>query len=118
MDRRRLLATAIAAAALPALGLPATTASAATWDATVDTLDAFTDTLIPGAKRFPGDTAVAGAADGPGGADAGFISLITDPRTGLAPFLDAITATLNTRTGQQSSPTCMGRRTPTVMCGR
>ncbi|QGN50860.1 regulator [Micromonospora sp. WMMC415] len=64
---------------------------------TVDTLDAFTDTLIPGAKRFPGDVAVAGVATGPGGADAGFLTLLTDPRVGARPLLPAVAALLNAR---------------------
>lgn len=98
MNRRLLLATALSAAALPAASLAATgsaAAAASSW--TVDTLDAFTDTLIPGAKRYPGDTAVAGAATGPGGAHAGYLTLLTDPRTGLAPLLGAIADLLNAR---------------------
>ncbi|MFC7247505.1 DUF5987 family protein [Catellatospora aurea] len=89
------MAALLAAVASPA-GIPASPAHA-TWSSTIDTLTAFTDTLIPGAKRFPGDTAVAGEAPGPGGADSGFIALLTDQRTGTGPFLDAIATTLNTR---------------------
>ncbi|MCX2184999.1 regulator [Streptomyces sp. SKN60] len=64
---------------------------------TRDTLDAFTDTLIPGTKRYAGDTAVAGAAPGPGGADAGFTDLLLHPALALAPVLPGIATVLNTR---------------------
>lgn len=96
MNRRWLLAAAFTGAALPLLGVAARPAAAVP-ASTADTLDAFTDTLIPGAKRFPGDVAVAGVAPGPGGADAGFLTLLTDPRAGARPLLPVVAALLNTR---------------------
>ena len=35
------------------------------------TLEAFADTILPGEKRTPDDTAVAGVSDGPGAVAAG-----------------------------------------------
>ncbi|MGN9778099.1 DUF5987 family protein [Micromonospora sp. H33] len=96
MNRRWLLTAALTGTALPLLGGAARSAAALP-ASTVDTLDAFTDTLIPGAKRFPGDVAVAGVAAGPGGADAGFLTLLTDPRAGARPLLPAIATLLNAR---------------------
>lgn len=63
----------------------------------VPTLEAFADTLIPGAKRAPGDRAIAGAAPGPGGVQAGALALMAFPPAGVAPTLPALAAGMNAR---------------------
>jgi len=57
----------------------------------VPTLEAFADTLIPGAKRFPTDRAIAGAAPSAGGVQAGALALMALP---------ALAAGLNARVVQ------------------
>jgi hypothetical protein len=42
---------------------------------TVETIEAFADTIIPGQKRFPADRAIAGAVRGPGGVQAGAVDM-------------------------------------------
>jgi len=59
------------------------------------TLEAFADTFVPGAKREPGDIAVAGAAAGPGAVAAGAIELLETPATGIASDLDDLAHGLN-----------------------
>lgn len=59
------------------------------------TLEAFADTIIPGAKRFPGDRAVAGASDTPGAVEAGAIELLETPATGVAAGLEPLSQALN-----------------------
>ncbi|GAB7045923.1 DUF5987 family protein [Catenuloplanes indicus JCM 9534] len=59
------------------------------------TIEAFADTIIPGEKRFPGDRAVAGAAEGGGAVAAGALRLLTDPAGGIAPALDSLAVALN-----------------------
>ncbi|MFI5845716.1 DUF5987 family protein [Catenuloplanes sp. NPDC051500] len=59
------------------------------------TIEAFADTIIPGEKRFPGDRAVAGAAEGGGAVAAGALVLLRDPAGGLAPALDSLAVSLN-----------------------
>lgn len=61
------------------------------------TLEAYADTIVPGAKRYAGDLAVAGAADGPGAVDAGALSLLAYPDFGLAPLLPALAVAMNAR---------------------
>jgi len=63
--------------------------------ATRSTLDAFADTMIPGAKRYPGDAAVAGVTSGPGGAHAGFVELMLLPELGVAALLPGFAAVLD-----------------------
>lgn len=95
MRRRHLLGMALAAAAAAA-GVVAHPGPAHALDSwTIETLEAFADTHIPGAKRFASDRAVAGAATGPGGAHAGFIALLTQPELGLTALLPGIAITLN-----------------------
>ena len=73
VTRRELLQIAAAAAAAWKAGpwlvrAPAAFAQTPPGDpATVATLEAFADTLIPGEKRSPDDRAIAGAAPGRGG---------------------------------------------------
>jgi hypothetical protein len=59
------------------------------------TLEAFADTIIPGAKRFPGDRAVAGASDTPGAVEAGALELLATPATGIAAGLEPLSQALN-----------------------
>ena len=51
------------------------------------TLEAFADTILPGEKRTPDDTAVAGVSDGPGAVAAGALELLCTPATGLTESL-------------------------------
>ncbi|MFC0626024.1 DUF5987 family protein [Kribbella deserti] len=96
MYRRSFLTAALGAAVAAAVPTPAMSLTT-TWSWTVQTLEAFTDTLIPGAKRYPGDIAVAGSAPGPGGADAGYLALLTDPAVGTSHLLGTVAGLLNVR---------------------
>ena len=103
LDRRTALkALAWAAAALSAGQLPAAASQTAAAEAgsggwTVQTMEAFADTLIPGERRFAGDFAIAGAVSGPGAVQAGVIKTLTSPELPLAPLLPDIAALLNAR---------------------
>lgn len=103
LSRRRLLRVAAAAAAtwvaapwLPSLAdagdgaTPLGTSS----DPETTTLEAFSDTLIPGQKRFDGDYAVAGVVKGPGAVQAGAIAMMTFPPAGISDALPAFAAGL------------------------
>jgi hypothetical protein len=59
------------------------------------TLEAFADTIIPGAKRFPDDRAVAGVAAGGGAVAAGALELLETPATGVTAGLDYLAQALN-----------------------
>ena len=59
------------------------------------TLEAFADTIIPGAKRHDSDRAVAGASAGGGAVEAGALALMESPEGGLAPALDDLARALN-----------------------
>lgn len=59
------------------------------------TLEAFADTIVPGEKRFSGDTAIAGAAAGGGAVASGAIELLEWSATGVTPMLDELARTLN-----------------------
>ncbi|MDI1461472.1 DUF5987 family protein [Catellatospora sp. KI3] len=59
------------------------------------TLEAFADTIIPGAKRSPDDHAIAGAAEGGGAVAAGALTLLEDPAGGLAHSLEGLADLLN-----------------------
>jgi hypothetical protein len=63
----------------------------------VPTLEAFADTLIPGAKRAPTDRALAGAAAGPGAVQAGAVDLMRFRPAGVADVLPGFAAALNAR---------------------
>ncbi|MGW1726819.1 DUF5987 family protein [Streptomyces sp. NPDC002306] len=107
IDRRAVLKALVATSgALSALPFPAVAraagadtaaaaAAAASW--TVQTMEAFADTLIPGERRFTGDLAIAGAVTGPGAVQAGVVSILTSPELPLAPVLPEIAALLNAR---------------------
>ncbi|MEU1280047.1 DUF5987 family protein [Streptomyces sp. NPDC005805] len=97
-SRRRVLTLAaagsvVAWAATATAGPPASAISPA-W--TTQTLEAFADTVVPGARRHAGDRAVAGAVQGPGAVQAGAIDLLRSPALPLAPLLPGIGALLNT----------------------
>ncbi|GAA4690321.1 DUF5987 family protein [Phytohabitans rumicis] len=59
------------------------------------TIEAYADTVVPGAKRSPDDRAVAGAALGGGAVAAGAVELLEQPGGGLAEALDSMVYTLN-----------------------
>ena len=101
LDRRQLLRLGFAAAAAWQLQPWSVHASAApdlgplsAADVAM-TLEAFSDTLIPGQKRDRADRAVAGAVRGPGAVQAGALALMQFPALGLAPGLPALSAMLN-----------------------
>jgi enediyne biosynthesis protein E8 len=59
------------------------------------TLEAFADTIIPGARRSPDDRAIAGVSDDGGAVAAGAIELLETPATGVTAGLDSLAANLN-----------------------
>ncbi|MGY0071937.1 DUF5987 family protein (plasmid) [Streptomyces sp. QTS137] len=61
----------------------------------VSTLEAFADTIVPGAKRYEGDRAVAGVVPGPGAVAAGALELLQTAATGLSDSLDDFADALN-----------------------
>lgn len=63
--------------------------------ATMLTLEAFADTMVPGEPRFPGDVAIPGAAPGPSGAVTGVVAALLMPEIGLAGGLADIVALIN-----------------------
>lgn len=100
LSRRRLLQIASAAAlTLPLSALRPPSAAAAplpsSADVTTLTLEAWSDTMIPGAKRSPADRAIAGATSGPGAVQAGAVDLMQFGPVGLAPALPALAAGLD-----------------------
>ena len=99
LGRRELLRIAAAAAAAWRAGwlvLPARAQTLPVDPLTVATLEAFADTLIPGAKRSPADRAIAGAAPGPSAVQAGALDLMNFPAAGTGPALGPLAALLNT----------------------
>lgn len=62
---------------------------------TVQTLEAFADTIVPGNKRFPGDRAIAGVCADAGAVQAGALALLQEPAGGLAPWLTGLALMLN-----------------------
>lgn len=101
LSRRRLLQIAsLAALTLPLAELATRPADAAPLplpaaDPMTQTLEAWSDTMIPGEKRSAGDRAIAGAAPGPGAVQAGAIALMNFPPVGLASALPGLAAGLN-----------------------
>ncbi|WP_219632498.1 DUF5987 family protein [Haloechinothrix aidingensis] len=59
------------------------------------TLEAFADTIVPGAKRRPGDTAVAGVSGSDGAVAAGALELLYTPATGVTAGLADASRALN-----------------------
>ncbi|MCP9211363.1 DUF5987 family protein [Streptomyces sp. NEAU-Y11] len=101
--RRTILSALTATVALLAAGqLPPAVSGAVAAETgatgwTVQTMEAFADTLIPGERRSSGDRAIAGAVTGPGAVQAGVIQTLTSPELPLAPLLPEIAALLNAR---------------------
>ncbi len=102
LSRRQLLQ--VIAAGVAAVPLLESSASALPVRSGVDpsdplwvraTMEAWSDTIVPGEHRFPGDRAVAGAAPGPGAVQAGAWTLLNDPEVGIGPALPALSAALN-----------------------
>jgi len=94
MDRRTVIRGLLAGLTLPKLADSAVQ-TATTDTVTTTTLETFADTLIPGAKRFAGDRAVAGVSGPPGGADSGFLELLRHPLVQLGPVLPELAGALN-----------------------
>lgn len=59
------------------------------------TLEAFADTILPGAKRTPEDLTVAGRSHDAGAVEAGALELLRTPATGVASGLAEFTGLLN-----------------------
>jgi hypothetical protein len=98
MTRRRFLQAAAAALAWCAAPIPLRPTAKADVGgdpALVATLEAFSDTLIPGEKRSLEDRAIAGADVGAGAVQAGAIELMCSPAAGLAGFLPLLASVLN-----------------------
>lgn len=100
LSRRRLLQIVSAAAlTLPLTGLRLPQARAGVLPPSLDaetlTLEAWSDTMVPGQKRSAGDRAIAGAAPGPGAVQAGAVDMMRFGPVGLAPALPALAAGMN-----------------------
>lgn len=99
VSRRRLLqVVAAAVVAMPLTDLPLPRAAASgelSADAETATLEAWSDTMVQGQKRWPGDRAVAGATSGPGAVQAGAVDLMRFDAVGLGPALPGLAAALN-----------------------
>lgn len=59
------------------------------------TLEAFADTIVPGAKRSPDDRAIAGVCEDPGAVEAGALELLATPATGVTAGLGPLSQALN-----------------------
>ncbi|MER6910167.1 DUF5987 family protein [Streptomyces sp. NPDC000594] len=59
------------------------------------TLEAYADTIVPGEKRWPGDTAIAGVAEGGGSVAAGALALLEWDATGVSEGLGDLADLLN-----------------------
>ncbi|MFD1832769.1 MULTISPECIES: DUF5987 family protein [Streptomyces] len=59
------------------------------------TLEAYADTIVPGEKRWPGDRAVAGAAEGGGAVAAGALELLRWDATGVHDGLEDLAKLVN-----------------------
>jgi hypothetical protein len=94
LSRRQLLRViAAGVAAAPLLEAAASAEPSPAFDRA--TMEAWSDTIVPGERRSRGDRAVAGAADGPGAVQAGAWRLLNDSDVGLGPALPALSAALN-----------------------
>ncbi|MFE5946644.1 DUF5987 family protein [Streptomyces sp. NPDC056480] len=101
LDRRAALKALTAAVAIvvgsPSLLVPEAVAASGEASWTVQTLEAFADTLIPGERRFPGDSSIAGVVEGPGAVQAGAIQVLQSSKLPLSPLLPGIATLLNAR---------------------
>jgi enediyne biosynthesis protein E8 len=61
----------------------------------VPTIEAFADTILPGAKRWPTDHAVAGVSADGGAVAGGALPLLEDPASGFAEILPPLAERLN-----------------------
>lgn len=91
----QMAAAALAWCAAPGRLSGVAHAAAPTDPASVQTLEAFADTLIPGAKRTPDDRAIAGASVSPGAVEAGALTVMYLPAAGLEQFLSIVVGVLN-----------------------
>jgi hypothetical protein len=98
-SRRRLLqllSTAALAVPLAQLAPPRAVAGPLpSAEVVTMTLEAWSDTMIPGEKRSATDRAIAGATAGPGAVQAGAVELMRYEPVGLAPALPALAADLD-----------------------
>lgn len=108
-DRRTLLrASAAGAVGLPHISraltglntagraqVAAQAASAGVDPVTAATLEAFADTIVPGEKRYAGDSVIAGAAPGPSAVVCGFLDALAMPVVGAVQDLPAIASVVN-----------------------
>lgn len=62
------------------------------------TLEAFADTIIPGAKRSPADHAIAGVSDYGGAVESGALEMLGHPAGGLADSIGGLAMLLNGHT--------------------
>ncbi|MCM2416593.1 DUF5987 family protein [Streptomyces sp. RKAG293] len=106
VDRRAVLkglTATLAALAAGLLAVPVSPAAAERSTAhdveswTLQTLEAFADTLIPGEHRYPGDLPIAGVVTGPGAVQAGVVDVLASGALPVAPLLPEIAALLNAR---------------------
>jgi hypothetical protein len=100
VSRRRLLQIAsVAALSVPLAGIRLPEARAGllppSLDAQTLTLEAWSDTMVPGEKRSTDDRAIAGAAAGPGAVQAGAVDMMRFGPVGLAPAIPALAAGLD-----------------------
>lgn len=58
-------------------------------------LEAFADTVLPGRKRYPGDTAIAGVCDDFGAVEAGALHVLLDPAAGIDDGVGAMASLLD-----------------------
>lgn len=96
ISRRQVLQLVAAAVATLPLIADAIPAGAADGGIARSTLEAWSDTIVPGEKRDASDRAIAGACAGPGAVQAGVWDLMNDPDVGLAPALPAFVTLVNT----------------------
>jgi hypothetical protein len=74
-------------------------------DAETLTLEAWSDTMVPGEKRSPDDAAIAGVAAGPGAVQAGAVDMMRFGPVGLAPAIPALAAGLDAEAARYAATT-------------
>jgi hypothetical protein len=103
VSRRAVLkfaSVAVAVAKVNGFGWGGASAAAAAAQSELDagmvaTLEAFSDTIVPGEKRSPADRAIAGAAAGPGAVQAGALVVLQMPEAGVVAELPRAAMGLN-----------------------
>lgn len=63
-------------------------------------LEAFADTIVPGCKRFPGDRAIAGVSEDFGAVEAGALTVLADPATGIEDGITLMAQMLDAEAGE------------------